>query len=321
MSDVSQRCPRCGNENRLDSFSCSFCGKRLRVERIENLRFFRRIESEAWTNPLPWYMKILYLFTDPSRAFWDINHRRKDAPGFKILLLNALLWGLMGLAFFSHFQITSIGGTPIALYSIWTFSYGLSFFLAFFIFGLAFQFIFYAVLIWLFSKGANYAVDFSERLETRFGGSEEEGQYSQVEISPFSIYKGGILLQKAQSHKFKMMMCAFAPFLLINTIKIFVILIAFPTVQMDASISEFDLSIYDQMRQSPAWAILDVIDALTIAIWVPILMSIAIRELSNSSTVRVLISSLVIGCVFAFFFYFLRPSLFGATFQAQPIYR
>ena len=57
-----QRCPRCGNENSADSFACNFCGVRLKTERIENIRFFRRHEAE-WINPLPWYLKILYLFT------------------------------------------------------------------------------------------------------------------------------------------------------------------------------------------------------------------------------------------------------------------
>lgn len=311
MSDAFQRCPRCGNENRLDSYVCAFCGKRLRIERIENIAFFKRIEDEAWTKPLPWYMKIAYLFVRPNYAMWDINHRRKDAPGFLILLFNAILYGLMGLAFFSHFQITSISGYPISPLSVWLFSYNLSIFLAFFAFGLVFHFIYFAILVWLFSKGANYAVDFSERLEARFGADAED-KYSQKEISPFSIYKGGTLLQKQKSNKFKMMMCAFTPFLLINTIKILIILVAFPTVQVDASYESFNLEMYNNMFDSPTWAILDVIDALTIAIWVPILMTLAIRELSNSSTYRVLISSLIIGTIVAIFFYFMRPTLFGS---------
>ncbi|MGQ4873280.1 MAG: hypothetical protein ACP6IY_04320 [Promethearchaeia archaeon] len=311
MSDAYQRCPRCGNENRADSYACAFCGKRLRYERIENIRIFRRIESELWTNPYPWYLKIFYLIVDPPKAFFDINHRRKDAPGFLILLFNSLLWGLLGLAFFSHYRITSINGATISPYSLWLFPHGLSIFLTFFIFGFIYQFLLFAILIWLFSKSANYAVGFSERLEARFGKEGEEGEYQQIELSPFSIYKGGILLQKQESHKFKMMLCAFAPFLVINTIKIFIVLIAFPTVEIDASFNYFDLNIYNEMFSSPVWAILDILDGITIAVWVPILTAIAIRELSNSSTYRVLISSIIIGVIVAIFFFFMRPSIIG----------
>ncbi|MHA2009385.1 MAG: hypothetical protein ACW980_18880 [Promethearchaeota archaeon] len=56
-----QRCPRCGNENTADSFACNFCGFRLKIERIEKVSIFRRVEKE-WVNPAPFYMKILWLF-------------------------------------------------------------------------------------------------------------------------------------------------------------------------------------------------------------------------------------------------------------------
>ena len=130
-------------------------------------------------------------------------------------------------------------------------------------------------------------------------------------MSPFSIYKSGTLLQKQAAYKYKMLMCAFAPFLLVNTIKILIILIAFPTVDVDISSSDFDESVFNAMFRSPVWAVLDVIDAITIAIWVPILMTLAIRELGNTSTTRVLISSLAIGITVSIIFYFLRPTLFG----------
>lgn len=308
MSEVFQRCPRCGNENRLDSFACSFCGKRLRVERIENIRLFRRIESEAWTKPYPWYMKIIYLIIDPSRAFWDINHKRKTAPGYLILLFNSLLWGLMGLAFFSHFQMVTGDATAANYYNFFLISYNASIFLAFFFFGYLFQLIFFSILIWLFSRGANYAVGFSERLEARFGKEEEDEKYKQVELSPFSIYKGGTMLQKQESHKHKMLMCAFAPFLVANSIKVLIILVAFPTTELSLSSAQTNFSLFN----SPVWAVLDIIDALTIGIWVPVLMAIGIRELGNSSTIRVLISSISIGIIVAIIFYFMRPTLFGA---------
>ncbi|MHA1931466.1 MAG: hypothetical protein ACW96X_02945 [Promethearchaeota archaeon] len=301
-----QRCPRCGNENTADSFACNFCGFRLKIEKIETVSFFRRYEAE-WINPFPWYLKILYLFINPSKSFWDINHKRSKAPGVLILLFSSLLYGLMGLAFISPFRFSGI-----ETFSLFQFVYNLSFFGSFFIFGISSQFIFFAILIWLFTKGANYAVGFSQRLETRFGGLKEtQGKYKEAEISPFSIYKGGTMLQLEASYKFRMMLCAFSPFLLVNAIKAFIALVGFPLVNVPDFNPTGIAGVLDQIFNSGTWAVFDVIDALTIAIWVPILMTLAIRELSNSSTTRVLIPTIIIGVVIAVLFYFLRPTLFG----------
>jgi len=301
-----QRCPRCGNENTSDSFACNFCGFRLKIERIENVGFFRRYEAE-WVSPAPWYLRILWLFIRPNKAFHDINHKRSKAPGGLILLFSSLLYGVMGLAFFSHFSFPGI-----EVFSLYQFVFSLSFFISFFIFGIISQLIFFAILIWLFTKGANYAVGFSQRLETRFGGLKETREkYKEAEISPFSIYKGGTMLQLEASHKFKMMLCAFSPFILVNAIKALIALVGFPLVNVpDFTIASI-AGVLDQIFSSGTWAILDVLDALTIAIWVPILMTLAIRELSNSSTTKVLIPTIIIGVIIAILFYFLRPTLFG----------
>jgi hypothetical protein len=273
---------------------CAFCGKRLRSERIEEFSIFKRIEEE-FISPAPWYITILWLFTKPNRAFWNINHKRKNAPGYKILLFNSFIYGLMGLAFFSHISIQSI--PP---FSLGRFFIDLAAFIAFFAFGFLFYFIFGLIMIWFFTKGADFAVDFSEKLEARFG-EKKEGieKYSEAEMSPFSIYKGGTLHQQ-QASKSKMMLCAFAPYLLINSIEILIILIGIPNITIPNLLS-IDLN---SMFVSPTWTVLHLIDALTIAVWVPILITLAIRELSNSSTFRVLISSLTIGIIVAVFFYF-----------------
>jgi len=298
-----QRCPRCGNENTADSFACNFCGFRLKVEKIETIRFFRRYEAE-WTRPYPWYMKIFYLFVNAPKAFHDINHKRSKAPGWLILLFCSLLYGLMGLAFLSHFNFTSVPPLSPIL-----FLYYLAFFASFFVFGFCFQLILFWFLIWLFSKGANYAVGFTEKLETRFGGlKEEKEKYKEIDVSPFSIYKGGTMLQLEGAYKFKMLLCAFAPFLLINTIKILIVLFGFPNTDVA---SPFDPTVFDLLLSSGTWIALDIIDALTVSIWIPILMTLAIRELSNSSTTRVLIPTIIIGVIVAILFYILRPTIFG----------
>ena len=130
MSTVgANRCPRCGNDNRLDSYVCAFCGKRLRVERIENFSVFKRIE-EDFTSPARWYVIILWLFIKPNRAFWSINHKRKKAPTYKLALFYALLYGLMGLTFFSRINIISVPPWSTSRFYV-----DLSAFIAFFAFG------------------------------------------------------------------------------------------------------------------------------------------------------------------------------------------
>ncbi|MFW9990267.1 MAG: hypothetical protein ACFFC3_16625 [Candidatus Odinarchaeota archaeon] len=307
-----QRCPRCGNENSADIFACNFCGYRLKIEKIEKISFFRRYEAE-WTTPYPWYKKILYLFINPPKAFHDINHKRSQAPGWMILLFIALLYGLMGLTFFSHFNFVAI-----AEYSFDDFLFNLSFFASFFVFGYIFHLIYFAILIWLFTKGANYAVGFSDRLEKRFGAlKEQKGKYTQTDVSPFSIYKGGTMLQLEGAYKFKMMLCAFTPFLLINAIKVLVVLVGFQSVNIIDNFENMNQAIenipiyFNRIFNSSTWAVLDIIDAIIIASWVPILMTLAIRELSNCSTTRVLVSTIIIGAIVAIIFYFLRPTLFG----------
>jgi hypothetical protein len=296
MSNYStQRCPRCGNENRSDSFVCAFCGKRLRFEKIENFTFFKRIETD-WISPAPIYLKILWLLIKPNKAFWDINHKRSKSPGYIIALFNSLLYGLLGLAIMSHFVLPD----PFS-----SFLFNLSSFATFFILGVVFYFIFSRVLIWFFIKGANYAVGFSERLELRFGKEADRETYKQAEMSPFSIYRSGTL-QQEQAFKYKMLYCAFVPFLVANLLEILIIMIGFESRTFSG-----DPNIFSQMFNSPTWAIVFAIDALIIAIWVPILITLAIRELSNSSTLRVLMSSLIIGALVAIFIYFLRPVFLG----------
>jgi hypothetical protein len=163
------------------------------------------------------------------------------------------------------------------------------------------------LLVWLFSRGANIAVDFSDRLESRFGKEgEEKEKYSEAEMSPFSIYKGGTLHQQ-QAKKYTMLLCAFAPYLLITAVKILIVLIGMRTIDIPDTLS-LDSPFGDPYFASPVWVVLDVIDAITLGIWVPILISLSIRELSNSSTFRVVVSSLAIGIIIAVFFYFLRPT-------------
>ncbi len=310
------RCPRCGNTPPKDSYVCSFCGKRLRIEKIENFLFFKRYEAE-WSNPESFLTKFYLLIINPAKAFWDINHKRDSAPGFFIILFNSLIYGLFGLSLFSHFQIIDINGNPVNPYDVTIlFGYFISVYMAFFAFGFIYYFLLLVVLSYFFIKGANYSIGFTERLEDRFGkkkdkDEKEKGKLAE-EASVFSIYKSGTLLQKQEANKYNMLFCAFTPLIITGLIKVLIILISLPTHEISLPF-DFSLNstIFDTIFQSPTWMALDIIDAIVLIIWIPMNMTIAIRELANSSTYRVYLSSVSIGIITAIIFFLLKPTILG----------
>lgn len=313
---MSIRCPRCGNSPPSGSYVCTFCGKRLRVERIEKFLFFKRYEAE-WSNPESFLTKFYLLIINPAKAFWDINHKRDSAPGIFIILFNSLIYGLFGLALFSHFQIIDINGTPVNPYDVTIlFGYFLSVYIAFLAFGFVYYFLLLIVLSYFFIKGANYSIGFTERLEDRFGkrkdkDKKEKGKLAE-EASVFSIYKSGTLLQKQEANKYNMLFCAFTPLIITGFIKVLIILIAIPNQQISLP---FDFSSYSTVFstffQSPTWMVLDILDAIVLIVWIPMNMTIAIRELANSSTYRVYLSSVSIGIITAIIFFLLKPTILG----------
>lgn len=302
---MSQRCPRCGNSPPKDSHVCTFCGKRLKTERIENFFIFQRYEEE-WDAPLGFFTRLYLLIVNPSKAFWDINHKRDSSPGWIILLLNALIYGLFGLAIFSHFQI------PFIL-----FGYEMVAFLVFFMFGFVYYLILYRFLYYLFKTGANYSIGFGDRMKERFGSKAEEAEKEiakQADVSVFSIYKSGVLLQKQAAHKFKMLLCAFTPFLITGLIKVLIVLVVLPTSPIGIPQSGIPEAFFDTVFQSQSWMILDIIDSIVLIGWIPITMTIGIRELANSSTFRVYISSLIIGTISSIILFLLKPAFFGLAY-------
>ncbi len=311
---ATQRCPRCGNEVRSDSYSCAFCGKRLRVEFIEQTPIFQRIERE-WYAPFSFYKKLMYLFINPPLAMWDINHKRQESPGKRILLFSSLAWGLIGLAIYSHItfgsSLVSFGGMVGNLLKLLS---GFLFFLFFFLFGYIFQNIFFSILIKLYTKGADYAVNYSERLEQRFGlgGGEGGKSFDEKDLSPFSIYRGGVLLQTQRAYRKEMMLSAFAPYLVVNLVKALLLFIMLPNVSVASGVTSTTISMLVSSDML-VWKIVHLIDFLTLAIWVPYLVSICIRELSNSGTWKVLVSSIIISVLAGFIFYLLRPTLLGSV--------
>jgi hypothetical protein len=65
--------------------------------------------------------------------------------------------------------------------------------------------------------------------------------------------------------------------------------------------------LFNTQPTKTVWAILYALEALALMLWIPSLIAISIRELSNSATGRVLISSYAIGILIAIFYFFMRP--------------
>ena len=53
----------------------------------------------------------------------------------------------------------------------------------------------------------------------------------------------------------------------------------------------------EEFFNSPVWGIIDWVYVVFIIGWVPILMAIALRDIANSSTIRVYLSSVIISVI------------------------
>lgn len=237
---------------------------------------------------------------DPSRAFWDISHYKEDIGSFKIYFLSALLFGLFGLASFSHIPLGSSGG-------IWgSFYQGLAVFIMFFLFGFIYYALFYFISIKLFSFGANQSINLSKQLELRYGSrkQEEEEEKTQSQKMAAGIYISGIpeyLLRK--SKKTPIMLYAFAPMLIALGLSVIIAWVGLPQV-----IGPVSAEALNSFFISPVWGIIDWIQVIFMIGWVPILMAIALRDVANSSTLRVYISSVIVSVILCWIFYFVRPT-------------
>lgn len=235
---------------------------------------------------------------DPSRAFWDITHYKENIGSFKIYFLSALFFGLIGIASFSHISQGPIGWA--------SFYQGLAIFIMFFLFGFIYFGFFYFVSIKLFSFGANQSINLSKQLELRYGTrkQEEDEKKTQSQKLAAGLYISDIpeyLLRK--SKKTPIMLYAFAPMLIALGLSAIIAWIGLP--QVIGPISPETLSGF---FNSPVWGIIDWIQVIFMIGWVPILMAIALRDVANSSTLRVYISSVIVSVILCFAFYFLRPT-------------
>jgi hypothetical protein len=295
-----------------EDFVCIYCSARLKEERIEKIKIFRRIE-ENWTNPeSKGWKRLLLVFTNPSRAFWDITHYREKIGSFKIIPIIALLFGLLGVVSVSHFDFSVSSLVPPALS---VFLFYLSTFLMFFLFGLIYYTIFILFSSLLFSFGANQSINLSKQMKLRYGGRKKDKEGEEGEKTKTMIEaEGGYTAElpeylTTESKKTAITLYAFAPLLVSLIISVLIAWIALPSVPVDFYMV-LNPGILDGFVNSAVWGIIDWIQIIILIGWVPILMSIALRDIANASTTRVYISSLIVAVLISLVVYFSRSTLF-----------
>ena len=65
----------------------------------------------------------------------------------------------------------------------------------------------------------------------------------------------------------------------------------------------------EPMFSSAVWTIIYLLDALTIFIWIPTLVSLALREIGNTNTTKLLIGNIIMGFILSFLLFLLRPAI------------
>ncbi|MHA1340626.1 MAG: TFIIB-type zinc ribbon-containing protein [Promethearchaeota archaeon] len=310
------RCPSCGNDVSKFDYVCIYCGTVLRMDSLERIPIFKRVEEE-WTNPMPRWKRLIYVIINPSRAFWDIIHNRKKIGGNLVYLFSCIAFGLIGAAAFSHIQLPPLSIDPI-INSWLIFVHGFSVFLQFFLFGLIYYWFFYWIANKFYKWGANLSINLKTRLKIRYGEgkkeTEEEEEEEEAEgeqklraqIEAEGKYVGELpeYLTAQKSKKATIMRLAYMPMVIGLLISALVVLIGLPIVPA----SDIDSAV-QILASSPVWGIIDWIQVIILVGWIPITMSIALRDIANASTLRAYISCLLISLLIGLIFYFLRPTL------------
>ena len=308
------RCPRCGNDAHAEEYICSFCGVRLRIEPIEQIPIFRR-QEEKWVKRMSTTKRLINIIKAPSRAFWDIKNDTDSTGPLLIILGNGFLMGLWALAItaFTTFPSGimtsfSIGDYPITLSNSWM--YPLAMFLLFFLFGIVYYLLSFFLWNLLFSIGANISVNLSNTIKFRYSKQEKE----EMEETAEKIVKGKEVkdtLEPKKPAKRKIMFYAYAPTLVTNTLCTLVILFGLIGKQVIFVSNNYEsvFALLEPIFDSPVWKVIDIIQIITLVGWIPITLSIALRDLGNTSTLRLYIACVIVAILTAYMMYFVRPSL------------
>ena len=301
------RCPSCGNDVNKDDFVCIYCTARLKTESIESVKIFERVTDEKWTNPMTGWKRLSMVLTNPSRAFWDITHYREKVKSFKVIWLIAAAFGFLGMAMYSHIYIP--------MYALSTLVHYLAVFLEFFLFGLIFYSVFIFITTKIYAKGANYSIGLSDQLKMRYGEGKKKKKEEEEDIRDIKKTRamqqaeGGYLeelpddLTGTKSKKGAIMRFAFAPLFIAILIAALIIWIVLPRNLPFSSTPTSEIETFFKS----AMGILFWVETIILIGWIPITMSIALRDIANASTLRVYISSVIVSVLICWVVFFINP--------------
>ncbi len=310
------RCSSCGSESDLEEYVCSNCDYHIKTEKIEQIPFlsyvFKRPEKK-WYKPELRVVRLAKTIYNPAWAFYDINHK-KNSGTFYILLLNAFFQALWFVAINIHVRVFDMDNINKALI-------GLALFISLFII----LFLYYSVLFWIydlsFSIASNFSVQLDGILAIRFNIQTKKGSLKELmsgkkriqsQISEDTIKLEAAKQKKPlkkikQTGKYKIMRYAYTPTVIMNILGFLLLLVGLPTIDVSSS-SNLSTAL-TPMFDSAVWTIIYLFEALTILIWIPTLVTLALREIGNTNTTRLLIGNIIIGGILCFLLFLLRPAI------------
>ncbi len=319
------RCPTCGYETEVvEEYVCSNCGYIIQREPIERIPIFARRE-EKWYKPQSTLKRIYNVITNPAKAFWDINHKKQDKGPLLIKIFMAITLGLLGFAIHLHVNVGSYnpGGSAFP----WGRALqGIPVFLVYFLLGIVYYYLLFWFYNFCFSLAANFSVRLDDTLRIRYNVFEEgfrmldvlsgkrlreEMQQTKQGPTMESVKEKGEMLTKIkQTGKPEMMYYAYSPLILINLVSSIIALVALPTASVSSGGNySAMLTALNTITSSGVWGVIDALNLFTLAFWIPITMSLAMREIGNTNTTKLLIGNIIMGVILAYVLYFLRPTL------------
>ncbi|MHA1647463.1 MAG: hypothetical protein ACTSVU_00700 [Promethearchaeota archaeon] len=318
------RCPKCGYESDLDIFVCDNCMYQLKVENIESIPLFTRPPPKITTpdKTLKRIIKIINPLTTPL-AFRDINRKKNKKGRRMIISVNAFILGLLAVIVQLKTKIQIYASIDVAPITNWWMLalYDFVIFLVFYLFGIFYYFLLFKIYDFAYSISANFAVQLDGLLAIRYNirvkstrfadmlsGKSRLRKQQGVETQ-FSYDKAAKkqLTKIKQSGKYRIMGYAYAPLIVFNLLCLLVLLIALPPVNLGTT-TNFNSTIMEPLWSSWGWGVCDVIQMLGI-IYIAATMSVAQREIGNTSTTKLLVGNAIMSLVIIFFLMLLRPTL------------
>jgi succinate dehydrogenase hydrophobic anchor subunit len=281
------------------------------MEPIEKFKVFRRVE-EKWSETKEEkriFKQLIMIIRNPSRAFWMITKNPKKGGVWVIILLNAVLFGLMASAIVWRTQISQFGAVQMnfnTYYLRWIMDFEV--WLSFFVFGFIYYILFFMVWTYFFSLAADFTVGLKEIIKKR--NLDEKDKEKEMKSDIGGKYES--LTKKKKIKMFNILGYAMTPTLVANAISFILVLIFLPTVNVGSTYNhniDSLAQLYEGLFNSPVWGVVDFVNIVIMIGWLPITMAIAIRDVSKTDTLKVLISSVIVSILLTYLFFFLRPTL------------